>query len=325
MPTRPPPSRSTRMTKCRAWTSVPPPALRGSRAACAAGIAKLLPPRGLARPRALLLGDGHRQTLAALGASTTKDGASTAGLHPGAKPMGALPALVVRLIGSLHGEVSRAVRACGTEIDIRRPPPVKAAIIRAASSEKHAPASASRCRPELWSSPPIARPGFPSPFADAGSRKPRGMRLRRQVASRFTGIRPVSSRTRQGGRPAMIESRIAPFLFVTRERSEIEGFHTHCFLLFHSHFGSASRSAFAGPRCGNHYDSIDVSRPWGQGRRVPQPRAGARASRSVSFVCPEVPFAIPVPALRDRIDNCGNARWKHLIHSCGPACGERRR
>lgn len=51
----------------------------------------------------LLLRSGHRDALAALGAATTKNFTSAARLLASAKAMGALAALVVGLVGALHG------------------------------------------------------------------------------------------------------------------------------------------------------------------------------------------------------------------------------
>jgi hypothetical protein len=51
----------------------------------------------------LFLGDGDRYTLAALGPATAENFATPAGFLASAKPVGALAALVMRLIGTLHG------------------------------------------------------------------------------------------------------------------------------------------------------------------------------------------------------------------------------
>jgi hypothetical protein len=52
---------------------------------------------------ASLLGDRHRDALAPLGAATTKHFATSASLLTGAKAVGAFTALIVGLIGALHG------------------------------------------------------------------------------------------------------------------------------------------------------------------------------------------------------------------------------
>src|SRR5881394_4047910 len=50
-----------------------------------------------------LLRGGHGDTLATLRSSATQDLAATTGLLARAKPVGALAALVMRLVGALHG------------------------------------------------------------------------------------------------------------------------------------------------------------------------------------------------------------------------------
>src|SRR5438445_4996020 len=59
---------------------------------------------------ALLLRDRDRDPLAALGAPATEHLAPPARLLTGAKSMGALAALVVRLVGTLHGTVLGCLR-----------------------------------------------------------------------------------------------------------------------------------------------------------------------------------------------------------------------
>lgn len=61
----------------------------------------------------LLLGDRDRDALASLGAPSTKDFTSSAGFLACAKPVGPLAALVVRLVGTLHGLLS-TLRGAGS-------------------------------------------------------------------------------------------------------------------------------------------------------------------------------------------------------------------
>jgi hypothetical protein len=54
-------------------------------------------------PAKLLLRDRDRDPLAPLGASATEDFTAAAGLLARTEPVGALAALIVRLVGTLHG------------------------------------------------------------------------------------------------------------------------------------------------------------------------------------------------------------------------------
>jgi hypothetical protein len=56
----------------------------------------------------LLLGDRHRDALATLRTAATKDFTTTTGLLAGTEAVGALAALVMRLVRTLHGNISGA-------------------------------------------------------------------------------------------------------------------------------------------------------------------------------------------------------------------------
>ena len=88
------------------------------------------------------------------------------------------------------------------------PPPVKAAMIRPFGEKTAGARFTLAC-----GKPPIARPGFPSPFAETASRKAARHALPRPLGSRFTGIRPHSSRTATMQTPCGDERRIAAFTF----------------------------------------------------------------------------------------------------------------
>jgi hypothetical protein len=64
-----------------------------------------------ARHACLLLGDRHRDTLASLRTTATKDFTTTTGLLTGAEAVRALAALIVGLIRTLHGLTLRALRS----------------------------------------------------------------------------------------------------------------------------------------------------------------------------------------------------------------------
>src|SRR5262245_30484044 len=69
-------------------------------------------PRREVRPTTSLLGSRHRETLAALRSAAPQDLTAPARLLACAEAMGALPALVVRLVGTLHdGSPGGAVRS----------------------------------------------------------------------------------------------------------------------------------------------------------------------------------------------------------------------
>ena len=74
----------------------------------------------------LLLGDGDAQALASLGPAAPQHRAASSRLHAGAEAVRALPALVVRLISSLH---DGPLRVSGTPIDIRRPSRCQDAVV----------------------------------------------------------------------------------------------------------------------------------------------------------------------------------------------------
>ena len=121
-PMRPPPSpssprRRTMIVKCLAWTFVPVPCTRRKSARLRS---RSCPGNRCRSRRASLLCDGHRETLATFRAATPQHAAASPSLHAGAETMGALAALVVRLIGTLHGRpleldagASRLLRRAG--------------------------------------------------------------------------------------------------------------------------------------------------------------------------------------------------------------------
>src|SRR5688572_8411738 len=79
----------------------------------------------VARAAKSLLRSRHRDALAPFGPASAEDLATATGLLAGAEAMGALAALVVRLVGALHGVPSCSCQGSGkgkVGIDTRRQP-----------------------------------------------------------------------------------------------------------------------------------------------------------------------------------------------------------
>src|SRR3954470_22138238 len=109
---------------------------------------------GTAHVATSLLRGRHRDALTTLGATATQDFASTTGLLARAKPVGALAALVVRLIGALHGwssSSSRSTRSSRRRIDTRRLSRSQGGERAGFQNQHSAPKSATKFRRSLGS------------------------------------------------------------------------------------------------------------------------------------------------------------------------------
>ena len=217
--------------------------------------------------------------------------------------MGALPALVVRLIGTLHGKVSRAA---GRRSISDALPPVKAAII-----------GLFRSRPQPSTRRPgdknrrSRRPGFPSQLAEPGSRKAARHAPPRRLGSTFAAKHPPSCRCTASSRARPHATGIAPFTFRNA------GAESDRMLSNNSLFCSSTRiSALLvevppQPPLWKFLDSTDVSRPWGA-------RARATSRLGTGALAPCLPSALYVAFVHRNfglrsLNTMRESRWKTCL------------